>query len=136
MKLTSRLNISGVNVWRAAVACAWGLALALGFALAVAFAETRKGRAAPRVLKRGRIVYRANCARCHGGDGKGWSALGEKLGVPNLTDAVWQSRRDDARLRKSVAGGLGNMPPFAGKLTRAEIAAAVAYVRTLKKPPE
>ena len=52
---------------------------------------------------------------------------------PDLTDPAWQRQRSNARLTGSVASGLGQMPAFRKKLTRHEIAAAVAYVRTLKR---
>jgi cytochrome c oxidase cbb3-type subunit 3 len=82
-------------------------------------------------ITKGRSVYTTNCARCHGGDGLGKTTMGEMTEAPNLSDAAWQSRRSSSRMIASVANGRGQMPAFKKKLTRQEIVAAVAYVRTL-----
>ena len=42
-------------------------------------------------------------------------------------------RRGTARMIASVTNGRGEMPAFKRKLSRQDIAAAVAYVRTLKR---
>ncbi|HVF42833.1 MAG TPA: c-type cytochrome [Pyrinomonadaceae bacterium] len=81
----------------------------------------------------GRAVYANNCARCHGGDGTGQTTLGQMTEAPNLTDAGWQRGKGTSRMVASVANGRGQMPAFKKKLSRQEIAAAVAYVRTLKR---
>jgi cytochrome c oxidase cbb3-type subunit 3 len=59
--------------------------------------------------------------------------MAEIVEPPDLTDAAWQRRRSSARMNASVTNGLGQMPSFKKKLTRQEIAAAVAYVRTLRR---
>jgi mono/diheme cytochrome c family protein len=84
-------------------------------------------------LQQGRAVYVANCARCHGGDGLGKTTLGLSVEAPDMTDTRWQSRRGVRRMTQSVVRGRGQMPAFGGKLTREEIAAAIAYVRALRK---
>ena len=93
-------------------------------------ADSRKGKAQ---AGRGRGVFVANCARCHGADGTSHTSMGEMTQAPDLTDAAWQARRSDARMIASVTNGRGEMPAFKRKLSRPEIAAAVAYVRTLKR---
>ena len=80
----------------------------------------------------GRTVYTNNCARCHGGDGAGQTTMGQMTEAPNLTDAAWLRGKSTSRMVASVANGRGQMPAFKKKLSRQEIAAAVAYVRTLK----
>ena len=87
----------------------------------------------PRQPVSGRAVYSNNCARCHGGDGTSHTTMGEMTQARDLTDAAWQSRRSTARMIASVTNGRGEMPAFKRKLSRQEIAAAVAYVRTLKR---
>jgi len=82
---------------------------------------------------RGRAVYANNCARCHGGDGTSQTTMGRMTEAPNLTDADWQRGRSASRMVASVSNGRGEMPAFKRKLSRQEIAAAVAYVRTLKR---
>src|SRR3954466_1638963 len=82
---------------------------------------------------RGRAVYANNCARCHGGDGMSQTTMGQMTEAPNLTDAAWQRGKSTSRMITSVSNGRGQMPSFKKKLSRQEIAAAVAYVRTLKR---
>jgi cbb3-type cytochrome c oxidase subunit III len=105
--------------------------LAVGAASGVTrLADSRRGK--PQI-ERGRSVFVANCARCHGGDGTSHTSMGEMTEAPNLTDAAWQSRRRNARMIASVTNGRGEMPAFKRKLSRQDIAAAVAYVRTLRR---
>ena len=92
--------------------------------------DSRRGSAQ---AERGRAVYTANCARCHGGDGMSHTSMGQMTEAPDLTDVAWQSRRSAARMIASVTNGRGEMPAFKRKLSRQEIAAAVAYVRTLRR---
>ena len=95
-------------------------------------AETKKGRGQSQV-ERGREVYTANCGRCHGADGAGHTSMAEVVEPPDMSDPAWQRKRSTSRMVASVANGRGQMPAFKKKLTRQEIAAAVAYVRTLKR---
>ncbi|MCA1616782.1 MAG: cytochrome c [Acidobacteria bacterium] len=76
-------------------------------------------------------LFVQRCARCHGRDGRGATKLGEIVKPPDFTDADrWRGGGvSDARLRAAIAEGKGEMPAFAKKLTRAEIAALAAYVR-------
>jgi mono/diheme cytochrome c family protein len=98
----------------------------------VATSGAQKKGAASQV-ERGRAVYEARCVRCHGADGAGRTRMAEIVEPPDLTDPAWQRRRGNARMIASVADGLGQMPAFKKRLTRQEIAAAVAYVRTLRR---
>ena len=91
------------------------------------------GNTRARVLSQGRELFISNCARCHGADGLGKTRLGESMAAPDMTDRRWQSRRGDSRMRKAIINGRDEMPAFGGKLSKKEIAALVAYVRTLKK---
>lgn len=81
----------------------------------------------------GRAVYANNCARCHGGDGTSQTTMGQMTEAPDLTDPAWQRGKSTSRMASSVANGRGQMPAFKKKLSRQEIAAAVAYIRTLKR---
>jgi mono/diheme cytochrome c family protein len=116
------------------------LSLAAGclFAAAAAFsgvstaAGAQKGRGQSQA-ERGRAVYEARCTRCHGADGAGRTRMAEVVEPPDMTDPAWQRQLSDARMIASVANGRGQMPAFKKKLSRQEIVAAVAYVRTLKR---
>jgi cbb3-type cytochrome c oxidase subunit III len=96
-----------------------------------AAAARQKGRAAR--VERGRAIYAERCARCHGADGQGRTRLGETVEPPDLSDPAWQRGRSDARMIASVSNGRGQMPAFKKKLSRQDIAASIAYVRTLKR---
>ncbi|HEX8293457.1 MAG TPA: cytochrome c [Pyrinomonadaceae bacterium] len=96
-------------------------------------AGAQKGRAGASQAERGRAVYEAKCTRCHGADGAGRTRMGEIVEPPDMSDPAWQRRHGSARMVASVTNGLGQMPAFKKKLSRQEIAAAVAYVRTLRR---
>lgn len=113
-----------------AVVCLFGSAAVVS-AVSTA-AETKKAKGQSQI-ERGREVYTANCGRCHGADGAGHTRMAEIVEPPDMSDPAWQRKRSAARMVVSVSNGLGQMPAFKKKLTRQEIAAAVAYVRTLKR---
>ena len=98
-----------------------------------AAAEPQKARGRAAQIKRGRTVYADRCARCHGADGQGQTRLGEMIGPPDLSDPVFQGALSDARMIAAVTNGRAGMPAFKKKLSRQDIAAAVAYVRTLRR---
>ena len=80
----------------------------------------------------------ANCAQCHGKDGKADTKMGKTLNAKDLTDAKVQSEFSDAKATESIKNGVKEngkttMKAFGGKLTDDEIKALVAYVRTLEK---
>lgn len=80
----------------------------------------------------------ANCAQCHGKDGKADTKMGKTLNAKDLTDAKVQADFSDAKATESIKNGVKEngkttMKAFAGKLSDEEIKALVAYVRTLKK---
>jgi mono/diheme cytochrome c family protein len=94
-------------------------------------AGTQRGRVSQ--AERGRTVYEAKCARCHGSDGAGHTRMAEIVEPPDMTDPAWQRQRSNARMIASVTNGLGQMPAFKKRLKRQEIADAVAHVRTLRR---
>jgi mono/diheme cytochrome c family protein len=80
-----------------------------------------------------KALFDERCARCHGRDGRGRTTLGEMLEPPDFTKVEWQKGASDDRMRSSIKDGRGEMPGFARKLSRREIAALVAYVRGFAK---
>jgi mono/diheme cytochrome c family protein len=79
-------------------------------------------------------LFREKCARCHGEDGRGQTVIGRMVGAPNFTDEHWwNEEKNERRFVHSVTEGKGEMPPFGKKLTRTEIKALAAYVRTFRK---
>jgi cbb3-type cytochrome c oxidase subunit III len=76
-------------------------------------------------------VFAANCARCHGANGKG-TALGQSLDTPDLTDKDLQNGMSNSRIRRIILNGDGSMPAFKSKLSAAEVTALTSYVRVFK----
>jgi mono/diheme cytochrome c family protein len=81
-----------------------------------------------------RALFDEKCARCHGEDGRGQTVIGRMVGAPNFTDeGWWDEGKDERRFVRSIAEGKGEMPPFGRKLTRPEIRALAAYVKSFRK---
>jgi mono/diheme cytochrome c family protein len=74
-------------------------------------------------------LYKTKCAACHGADGSG-SAVGKKLGSHDFHAAEVQAE-SDAALAGIIAKGKNKMPAYEKSLKADEIAALVAYVRSL-----
>ena len=83
----------------------------------------------------GQGVYLSACASCHGAAGDGAGEYAASLGAPlaPLNDPATLARVSDADLARLVADGRSGtaMPGFAGRLSPAQMDAAVAYVRRL-----
>lgn len=109
----------------------------LAFAAAAVSAAAAAGPRGPRRREseagRGRAVYADRCVRCHGADGRGQTRMGREVEAPDMSDPAWQRARGDARMLASVSDGRGQMPAFKTKLSRQDIAASVAHVRTLRR---
>lgn len=76
----------------------------------------------------GKKVFAANCASCHGDDGKGK----RDVGAPNLTDQIWLYGSDKAVIVDGVWNGRGGvMPAWGGRLDDVTIKALTVYVHTL-----
>jgi mono/diheme cytochrome c family protein len=86
----------------------------------------------------GKALYEQSCAKCHGADGKGQTAMGKKNGAKDYTDAAVQSALTDAAGIKAVKEGVKDkdgkvvMKPSEG-ISDADAKAVVDYMRTFKK---
>lgn len=79
----------------------------------------------------GKVVYTANCEKCHGADGAGKAAIAKMFSVtmkPLSSPEV--KALSDAAITKDVTTGVGKMKPV--KITEAQVKDVIAYVRTLK----
>jgi cytochrome c553 len=82
--------------------------------------------------------YAANCAKCHGENGKGDTKMGKKSGCRDYTDAAVQAELKDDKAFKSIKEGMKDgdkelMKAFGEKLSDEEIKALVAHMRSFKK---
>jgi high-affinity iron transporter len=87
---------------------------------------------------RGKVVYDASCASCHGPAGKGDGPAGAGLQPPpaDFTDAFHARYYSDAgRVHVIEKGAPGtDMPAFEGQLGHQQILDVYAYVRSLRAP--
>ncbi|MEM8752119.1 MAG: cytochrome-c oxidase, cbb3-type subunit III, partial [Pseudomonadota bacterium] len=73
-------------------------------------------------------IFADNCAACHGDAGMG----DRDIGAPNLTDAIWLYGGDEAAIEHTIRySRYGVMPPWANRLTEAEIRQVAVYVHGL-----
>jgi mono/diheme cytochrome c family protein len=83
-------------------------------------------------------TWTAECAKCHGADGKGQTKMGQRLGCRDFTDPAVQADIKDDTAFNALRNGLKSddgktqMKPF-DALSDDQLKALVAYVRTLKK---
>jgi mono/diheme cytochrome c family protein len=80
----------------------------------------------------GADIFKAKCAMCHGADGAGKTAMGQKLNLRDLGSADVQ-KQSDAVLNGIITNGKDKMPKYDGKLSADEITSVVKFIRTLKK---
>ena len=87
--------------------------------------EKRVSSSAPGATYDGGVIFEANCQVCHGAAGRGGSG-------PQLSNG--RSVRDFPTVADEIAlvtDGRAGMPAWGGRLNEGEIAAVVAYTRTL-----
>ena len=77
---------------------------------------------------KGKEIFAANCAACHGDAGKG----NQELGAPNLTSNIWLYGPEKATIEAGIYNGRGNtMPAWAGRLDPTTIKALTVFVHSL-----
>jgi cytochrome c oxidase cbb3-type subunit 3 len=86
--------------------------------------------AAQDVIARGQKVFAANCAACHGPEGKG----DPKAGVPNLADSTWIYGGEAKDIYTTLwHGRIGRMPSWEGRLTAEQRKILVLYILGLQQ---
>jgi len=77
---------------------------------------------------RGAVLFAANCAVCHGPQGKG----NRQFGAPNLSDAIWLYGSSREEVTNTVTNAhAGVMPAWGGRLSPATIRMLAVYVHSL-----
>lgn len=80
-------------------------------------------------------VWKAKCQGCHGGDGKAKTKMGEKEKIPDFSNAGWQKRHSDEKIRDAIANGSkenAKMKAFKDKLSAEQIDGLVKYIRGMQ----
>jgi cytochrome c oxidase cbb3-type subunit 3 len=79
-------------------------------------------------ISKGGVVFKENCASCHGDNGKGK----KEFGAPDLTDAIWLFGSDRKAIIAGIENGRGSVMPFwQGRLDDETIKALAVYVHGL-----
>jgi cytochrome c oxidase cbb3-type subunit 3 len=79
-------------------------------------------------LPAGQEVFAANCASCHGEEGKGMV----EVGAPDLTDDNWIYGGDAQSVFTTIySGRQGHMPHWQNRLSPTDIRILALYVGTL-----
>ncbi|HLR45986.1 MAG TPA: cytochrome c [Deinococcales bacterium] len=99
-------------------------AAVLTVGLSLSFAQ-ENGDDADEAASEGAVLYQSFCAACHMTDGSGAEGAGT---YPNLADNNAVEASADFVITR-ILDGYGAMPPFAGSLDDAEVAAIVNHVR-------
>jgi mono/diheme cytochrome c family protein len=76
-------------------------------------------------------LWKANCAKCHGEDGRSRTEEGKKKGARDLTKAAWQKSVSDDRFARSITRGRDKMPSFSAVLSPEQVKELVKEVRSL-----
>ena len=108
----------------ATTTCSLALAAAL-LAPGARAADTAAGRSE---------LWKENCEKCHGADGRGETEEGKKKGARDLSNAKWQKTISDDRMIRSVSRGRDKMPAFAKVLSEEQIRELIREVRALPVP--
>lgn len=85
------------------------------------------------VISRGKDVYDALCAACHGlyGRGDGLAARTLAVALQDLSEPSYQDHVSNEELFRTISDGKGTMPGAGDVLTPQEIKAAIAFLRVL-----
>jgi cytochrome c oxidase cbb3-type subunit 3 len=79
-------------------------------------------------VTRGKEVFAAECASCHGENAKGL----REFGAPNLADAIWFYGGDKETIVRTISKGRANvMPAWVDRLDDATIRQLTLYVHSL-----
>lgn len=108
---------------------AGALGIGLAFILLMSMEGCKRSEAAP--LK-GREIFGATCARCHGAEGTGGLPLWDGGPSPqNFHDRAFQRSRTDDQIKQTIKNGKGSgMPAFGPALTDEQITELVVHIRT------
>lgn len=103
------------------------LAVPINLTLATGQAATAASKSTPLPVAQGKQLLAANCAACHGIDGKGSER------APNIADTLHVRQLSDGDLANIIGNGItGTGMPAFRSLSNAQIGDLVAYLRSLQ----
>lgn len=76
------------------------------------------------------LTWRQQCSACHGLAGHGDGPQGPMFKPPDLSNAEWQAKVEDAQIAATITNGKGRMPKF--DLPEDVVRGLVARVRSLR----
>lgn len=81
----------------------------------------------------GKALYKAECAACHGNQGRGNGRAGRGMDPRpvDLTTPEFLDETSDEDMFKMIAEGVGEMDPYRDIFTDEQIQAVIGYVREL-----
>ncbi len=82
-------------------------------------------------VARGKQLYQANCASCHGAGGKGDGPAGAALNPKPVDLTVMAGHHPDGDFAWKIANGRGPMPGWKGVLSEAQIWDTVNFIQSL-----
>ena len=80
----------------------------------------------------GQKLFDTTCAKCHGPDGTGNTAVGKAVGAKDLGSPE-AKKLTDVEIHAQIEQGKGNMPPFGGTMNKAQIDSLIPIVRGFAK---
>jgi mono/diheme cytochrome c family protein len=132
MRTRAAILTSVMAVWLCAVVSAqWGSGWTIP---AGAEKDVNPVKADAGVLKQGKSLFDANCARCHGPEGKGDGKESDPQNpAADLTDPFRADLNPDGVVFHRIASGKPPiMPAFKSQLSEQQIWTLVAYVKSLR----
>ena len=131
MRIEIQAAILAVSTSAFVLGLTLGLAPALGSSqasVASRKAQTETDPAQPALTTggsaaQGHLLFELNCAHCHGDDARG-----------DEGPTLYNLAMSDTRIANRIQYGIkGQMPKFGGKLNDSDVAALIAFLRTLKE---
>ena len=80
-----------------------------------------------------RAVFSAQCASCHGGEGRGDGPMAAMFRPADLSASAFQASRTDSELAAAITNGRGRMPAFGQSLRPEAVGALVRLIRSWRR---
>jgi mono/diheme cytochrome c family protein len=96
-------------------------------------AEQSPGSSGGDPLAAGRALFMAQCASCHGAEGRGDGPMAAMFRPADLSDPTLQSQRTDDELTRAIVNGKGRMPAFGAQLRPEAVPLLVRLIRSWRR---